>query len=487
MAARESNVRRRSRAVGLAALLLCGAAGAATGGALALLPRDDEIARGLRVAGEDFPAGTSPRAAAQARARDLLARRARLTWGDEVVLEASLAELGATVDVDALAGEIASVGREPELPARLASAYDARQGRVDIPVAPWLRLPVGQLAERLASTKDDRDTPPVSARLDFATMTPTDHRPGRYLDVYAAAEAIQRAVPLASTPTVDVQIPAFEIAPRAPRDVVASLDVSRVVSRFQTTFGYLGGESNRAQNIRRAASQVDGVVLMPGELISFNHLVGPRSEDNGFATAPEIYKGEMREGVGGGTCQVAGTLHAAAFFAGLEILERANHSRPSGYIRMGLDATVVYPTVDLKLRNPYPFPLVVRATVDRGTLAFELLGQEQPASVELSTATIGVAPYKRKVEETPAVAEGKFVLKQKGIRGYSIRKTRTIRLRDGQERVEVTTDVYPPTFEIFLVPPGADVETLLPPPPEETEGDARTAANEPARPAASTE
>jgi vancomycin resistance protein YoaR len=228
---------------------------------------------------------------------------------------------------------------------------------------------------------------------------------------------------------------------------------------------------------------VDGVVLMPGEVASFNRLVGPRSEENGFTTAPEIYKGEMRDGIGGGTCQVAGTLHAAAFFAGLEILDRSNHSRPSGYIRMGLDATVVYPTVDLKLRNPYAFPLVVHASIDRGTLAFELRGRERPVEVQLSTATVGVEPFKRKVEEAHWVKEGKFVLKQKGIRGYSIRKTRTIALQGGERRVEVSTDVYPPTFEIYLVPPGADAEALLPPlAPVE---DARTASNDapPQRPA----
>jgi hypothetical protein len=157
-------------------------------------------------------------------------------------------------------------------------------------------------------------------------------------------------------------------------------------------------------------------------------------------------------------------------------VERANHSRPSGYIRMGLDATVVYPTVDLKLRNPHPFPLVAHASLERGTLTFELRGREQPVTVELATATLGVSPFKRKVEEAPWLAEGKFKLKQKGIRGYSIRKTRTIALPSGDRRVEVTTDVYPPTFEIYLVPPGSDVDALLPPlAPDE---DARTASND---------
>ncbi len=108
--------------------------------------------------------------------------------------------------------------------------------------------------------------------------------------------------------------------------------------------------------------------------------------------------------------------------------------------------------------------------------ARESRGREQPVTVELATATLGVAPFKRKIEEAPWLAEGKFKLKQKGIRGYSIRKTRTIALPGGDRRVEVTTDVYPPTFEIYLVPPGSDADTLLP--PLVTDEDARTASND---------
>ena len=103
-------------------------------------------------------------------------------------------------------------------------------------------------------------------------------------------------------------------------------------------------------------------------MVSFNAIVGDRSEENGFQKSWEIFKGEMVEGVGGGTCQVASTFHAAAFFGGLDVLERLPHSRPSAYIPMGLDSTVVYPIVDLKLRNPHPFPVVVHAKTDGNKL-----------------------------------------------------------------------------------------------------------------------
>jgi vancomycin resistance protein YoaR len=443
----------------LTAAALAGAAvGAAAVGARNLLPEDGAVASGVRVGGATVATGQSPRAAAEEQARRLLDQRVELRFDGERVLDVSLGELGATVDVDAITRRLEAIGHEGDLFARIDDALQARAGLLDVPVR--THVPVEELSARLARFKDERDAPPVASKLVLKNRTATPHAPGRYLDLYAAAAAIDRAT-LRQERAVD--LPVLAIAPRASSDVVAGIDVSQVLAKFETRFGYLGNQAGRAQNIARAAEGMEGVVLLPGEVVSFNANVGPRSEENGFAPAPEIYKGEMREGIGGGTCQVSGTLHAAALLGGLAVVERANHSRPSGYIRMGFDATVVYPTVDLKLKNPFEFPVVIHASIDKGTLTFELLGRAKPVEVEMSTETIGVAAFKRKIEEDPFVAEGKAVLKQKGIRGYSIRKKRMIRLASGESRVEVTTDVYPPTFEIYRVRPGTDVEAILPP------------------------
>ncbi len=92
---------------------------------------------------------------------------------------------------------------------------------------------------------------------------------------------------------------------------------------------------------------MNGLVIDPcGSSSASTRSSASAAEDNGFAKAFEIFKGEYTEGIGGGTCQVASTFHAIAFFGGLEIVQRLPHSRPSAYIPAGLDATVVYPTVD---------------------------------------------------------------------------------------------------------------------------------------------
>lgn len=443
-----------------ALLVAVAAASGAAFGARSVLPNDGAVARGVRVGGAPIKPGSTPKEAAEEQARRLLDKRVEIRWQGERVLDASLADLGAAIDTDAIAERVRAIGHEGDIFARLDESLQARAGLIDVPVRTF--VPVEELAARLERLKDEGDSPPTAARLNFKDRSATAHAPGRYIDIYAAAAAIDAAV-ARSPGEASIELPVLEIAPRASSEVVAQIDVSQVVSSFETRFGYLGNQVGRAQNVARAAAGMDGVVLLPGEIVSFNANVGARSVENGFTTAPEIYKGEMREGVGGGTCQVAGTLHAAAFLGGLEIVERANHSRPSGYIKMGLDATVVYPTVDLKLKNPFGFPVILHSAIDKGTLTFQVLGRERPVTVEMTTATIGVAPFKRKIEEDTGVKEGAVVLKQKGIKGFTVRKTRTIRGAEGGERVEVTTDVYPPTFEIWRVRPGTDADSILPP------------------------
>src|SRR5205085_1309867 len=101
-------------------------------------------------------------------------------------------ELGGTVDTRALAAHLAAVGHEDELVARVDAALEARRGHTDFPV--HVTFPVEPLGEKLERLKDEHDTPPLSAKLDLAHHTASEHTPGRYLDVYAAVEALDRAL-----------------------------------------------------------------------------------------------------------------------------------------------------------------------------------------------------------------------------------------------------------------------------------------------------
>src|SRR5690606_221451 len=124
--------------------------------------------------------------------------------------------------------------------------------------------------------------------------------------------------------------------------------------------------------------------------------------DRGFGWAPVILDGELEPGVGGGICQVASTLHAAAVHALLEVVERRSHSRPSGYVSLGLDATVIYGEQDLVIKNPYPAPLIVHAFLPTPTkLRIELLGRDAPGKVSHSYGVMRTHDFFRRVWTKP--------------------------------------------------------------------------------------
>src|SRR5207244_13373566 len=110
--------------------------------------------------------------------------------------------------------------------------------------------------------------------------------------------------------------------------------------------------------------------------------------------------------------QMAATLHAASFFAGLEIVSSTPHSRPSADIPMGLDSTVVYPTTDLKLHNPYDFPIVMHYQVNQGSVKVELLGKARPNRVLFEREIKSETGFPTETRSDPAAPEGQRMVLQ---------------------------------------------------------------------------
>ena len=109
--------------------------------------------------------------------------------------------------------------------------------------------------------------------------------------------------------------------------------------------------SARLHNIRLALSTINGTCLEPGEVFSFNSVVGERTKAAGYRPAPAYSRMETVMEYGGGICQVSSTLYAAVEKAGLEIVERHSHSLKVTYIPKGMDATVDWGNKDFKFAN----------------------------------------------------------------------------------------------------------------------------------------
>jgi vancomycin resistance protein YoaR len=388
----------------------------------------------------------------------------------KAVRKVALRDVMEAPDTARIAKAIRAIGHDGTLAQRVATAMRARHGGIDVPI--MLVPRVTEIESIAASLKGDIDEPATDAKLDLASHGVIPDREGHSLELDGAvvalntelarraSSAVRWAANAEHSPLDAIDLRVTSTPAKVLASTLKSIDITTVVGTFETHFGRGGDQAPRAINIEVASTRLEGLVLKPGELMSFNNVVGERSEANGFKMAWEIFKGEMRPGWGGGTCQVASTFHAAAFFGGLDILERLPHSRPSAYIPMGLDSTVVYPVVDLKVKNPHDFPVVVHTKIGANTLTIELLGKTKPANVVFGRDVVETFPYVRKIQEEPWVKAGQAIKKQGGIRGYRVRRSRTIKYIDGTQKTETSYDFYPPTTEIYVVSPGTDPKDL---------------------------
>lgn len=139
-----------------------------------------------------------------------------------------------------------------------------------------------------------------------------------------------------------------------------------VISSYTSTFN--PDSANRSTNIILSADAINGTVLKPGDEFSFNRAVGPRTADRGYKSAQIISGGKYVNGIGGGICQVSGTLFNAAVLAGMEITERRNHGLKIGYLPDGRDATVSWGTIDLRFRNTADAEIIILISIESGVL-----------------------------------------------------------------------------------------------------------------------
>jgi|GEM_PF-488063 len=147
-------------------------------------------------------------------------------------------------------------------------------------------------------------------------------------------------------------------------------------------------DNERAENLRLAAEAINGYVIEPGATFSFNEVVGDTTAERGYKEAPVLYSSGLGSSDGGGICQVSTALYIAAVKADLEIVERHPHSVPSDYAPIGLDATIVYGSRDLRIKNNTDFPITIYAKAVGQTVSVNLLGKMSSLRVDYDTQAV---------------------------------------------------------------------------------------------------
>jgi vancomycin resistance protein VanW len=149
-----------------------------------------------------------------------------------------------------------------------------------------------------------------------------------------------------------------------------------------------GRTPNQRHNARLALEAIHDRVIPPGATFSFNKTCGSWSADRGYRKAPVSFEGELIPDWGGGVCQTSSTLYNAALLAGCPILERHRHQFAPRYIPPGRDAAVAQWDIDLRFKNPYPWPLRITGEVRGESLTVRLLGRERPARTTTAGASL---------------------------------------------------------------------------------------------------
>jgi len=291
------------------------------------------------------------------------------------------------------------------------------------------------------------DRAPVDARaeIDGAAVHITSGQPGLKIVGEEALEAVSAWA--RGGCRGELRMPVRFIGPTVTADRLQGVDA--VLASVST--GLAGSSRNRRHNVALAASAVDEHIVTPGEVFSYNQVVGPRTEETGYRTAPVIVHGKLVPGTGGGACQLSSTLYQAALLAGLEIVARSHHSHPVAYTKAGFDATVVHGAMDLKFRNCTRHPVVLAAHVRSGRLRCAVLGHGPAPRLELVREVGRIAPPAPRVIEDADLAPGERKVEVAAMSGLRVRVLRRSRGAGADGAQVISTNYYAPRREVVRV------------------------------------
>ncbi|MEZ4383168.1 MAG: VanW family protein [Nannocystaceae bacterium] len=410
---------------------------------------DPRVLPGVRLGGVEVGGATAEALAkiAEEVAAGGLERPLELRAGEAKTMTTAR-ELGALSSPDAAIAAALEFGRSGDAIRDLQARAAAERGGVDLAVG--YRFDEERALDRLLELAPAVERPSLPTRIDFDARTVLPATPGSSLLAFDSLSAV--AVGLAAgDKAIDLVVSERPPVADDPLAAIADqLDISSVIGEFTTPYKSDLDHADRNHNLKLGAAALDGKVLLPGEMMSFNDVVGDRSAEMGYRYAPGITAGELVDVVGGGICQISSTLYGAAFFGGLELTHARPHSRPSSYVDMGLDSTVVFGAIDMKLRNPYEFPVVLHTSVTSGEVKVEVLGPKRPYDrVAFERELEEVLPYTTVVRDDARLRTGSTKIAQQGKRGFKVTRRRILYKGDdvvGEEDWELT---YPPTTEII--------------------------------------
>ncbi|HHV58836.1 MAG TPA: hypothetical protein GXX49_00785 [Clostridiaceae bacterium] len=283
----------------------------------------------------------------------------------------------------------------------------------------------------------------------------------------------------------EIRIPLIALEPEGKAEDLESKLFCDVLytasSKFDTS---TVNNANRAENIKLTTEAINGLILMPGEVFSFNDVVGERTAEKGYKDAHVYYAGQIVDGTGGGICQTSSTLYVAVLHAGLEVVERVNHMFTVSYVPLGSDATVSWGWPDFKFKNSTNWPIKIEGRItEENEVVFTLIGTNENPGREIVIYSPIVRTYNftTRYIDDPTLPEGYEVVEKYGITGYLVDTYKIVK-QDGVKVSEekIYSSYYQPDEQVVRrgTAPAQNPDEAAPPDSELQQNDVGSSDSE---------
>jgi vancomycin resistance protein YoaR len=420
-----------------------------------------KIYPGVTISGIDFSKKTESEVRNYFADRNLRSSDGNFVFSyDEKVATISAKDLEFGYDENLLATQAISIGRSKDPLSNISTIIQAYTNGVNL--SPAYKYSDKKLNEKLEPFYNEINKQPVEAVFNFENGRVTEFKSsenGREVDKEKlATQIVERGKTLSITDqkAVEVPIPVKIVKPNLTTDKVNEMGIKELIGTGTSTFK--GSIENRIFNLSLAASKLNGVLVKPGEVFSFNKTIGDVSSLTGYKQAYVIQNGRTVLGDGGGVCQVSTTFFRALLNAGLPIIERNQHAYRVSYYEQdsppGIDAAIYTPNIDLRFKNDTGHHILIQTVLDPAEqrLTFMLYGTSDGRVAEMTTPVITnqtPAP-EPKYEDDPNLPVGTVKQVDFAAPGARTYFTRTV-TRDGKVISQDSfTSNYRPWQAVFL-------------------------------------
>lgn len=328
---------------------------------------------------------------------------AHLTFSqDSMVATVSAKDLGIGYDQNLIAKQAISLGRSDNFLSNLSIIFQAYFYGLNL--QPSYRYSEDVLNKTLAPILEKTNIEAIDALFNFKDGKVVAFKPskeGKMVDMERVKEDLNLQVEkMLSQKSQEATVPLTVkiILPKITTDKANNLGIRELIGKGTSLFQH--SIPGRIFNVTLAASRINGLLIAPNEIFSFDKALGDVSAFTGYQQAYVIQNGKTVLGDGGGVCQVSTTFFRAILNAGLPIIERHAHAYRVGYYEEdslpGLDATVFVPSVDLKFKNDTGNYILVQTQIDPdvlrltvffyGTLDGRIVALTQPVITNITPA-----------------------------------------------------------------------------------------------------